>query len=87
MKKVLYLTHDGLTDSLGESQVLSYILELEKRRINYYIISFEKRKNKGKINRINKLLENKNIRWHPITYYNKPFILGTLFNVIQLYFQ
>lgn len=86
MKKVLYLTHDGLTDSLGESQVLSYILELEKRRINYYIISFEKRKNKGKIKRINKLLENKNIRWHPITYYNKPFILGTLFNVIQLYF-
>ena len=86
MKKVLYLTHDGLTDSLGESQVLSYILELEKRRINYYIISFEKRKNKGKIKRINKLLENKNIRWHPITYYNKPFILGTLFNIIQLYF-
>ncbi len=86
MKKVLYLTHDGLTDSLGESQVLSYILELEKRSINYYIISFEKRKNKGKIKRINKLLENKNIRWHPITYYNKPFILGTLFNIVQLYF-
>jgi hypothetical protein len=40
--KVLYLTYDGLTDPLGQSQVLPYIVGLSKKDIDFTVISFEK---------------------------------------------
>lgn len=85
-KRVIYISHDGLTDSLGESQVLSYILELEKKGVSYDVISFEKKNNKEKIKRVKELIDKKNIKWHQFIYYNKPFVLGTVYNLVQLYF-
>ena len=45
-KNILYLTYDGLTDPLGRSQVLPYIIGLSKdKNLIFTIISFEKNKN------------------------------------------
>ena len=41
-KHVLYLSYDGMTDSLGQSQVLPYLIELTKKGYTFSIISFEK---------------------------------------------
>lgn len=84
--RILYLTHDGLTDPLGESQVLSYVLGLEESGVKYDLISFEKSINKNKINRIKQLINKRKINWSYIIYLNKPFIIGTLVNIVQLYF-
>ena len=42
MNKILYLTYDGLTDPLGQSQVLPYLIELSKNN-EIHIISCEKK--------------------------------------------
>ena len=41
-KNVLYISYDGMTDPLGQSQVLPYISGLNKHGITFHLISFEK---------------------------------------------
>ncbi len=82
---VIYISYDGLTDSLGESQILSYIVKnIETREFSIY--SYEKPENKN-FDRIKKIcLENK-IKWHPLSYSKKPPILGTVKDLILGYRQ
>ena len=42
-KQILYLSYDGLTDPLGQSQILPYLFKLSKL-YSFTIISFEKKK-------------------------------------------
>ncbi len=70
MKKVLYLTYDGLLEPLGYTQIISYLLILSENN-NITIISVEKEKdlnNKKYYNKIIKLLENKKITWKYLIY-------------------
>ena len=41
-KHILFVSYDGMTDSLGQSQVLPYIREISKKDYRYTLISFEK---------------------------------------------
>lgn len=85
MKHILYLSYDGLTDPLGSSQVLPYILGLEKKGFRYTIISFEKPERfvDGE-QTIKQALANKNIRWQPLVYHKSPPVLSTLWDVRSL---
>ena len=83
---VVYLSYDGLSDPLGQSQIIPYVLGLSKKHhFNFTIISFEKkdifRKNK---NKIQKALLNEDINWEPIYYTKTPPILSTIIDVIKL---
>lgn len=82
---VVYLSYDGLTDPLGASQVLPYILGIEKSGYRYTVISFEKpeRFGAGEAS-IRKQLEDKNIRWIPLTYHKSPPVFSTLWDVNAL---
>jgi len=40
--EVLYLSYDGMTDSLGKSQVLPYLVGLSTKGFRITLISFEK---------------------------------------------
>ena len=42
--KTLYLSYDGLTDPLGQSQVLPYIMGLGDKGFRFAIITFKIRK-------------------------------------------
>ena len=45
IKKILYLSYDGLTDPLGESQILPYILGISSiKDSKIQIVSVEKKK-------------------------------------------
>jgi hypothetical protein len=70
MKKVLYISYDGMTDPLGQSQVLPYITGLTKQGYTFHLISFEKhdRYLKHK-NHIQKYCDANNIHWHPQDYH------------------
>ena len=41
-KHILFVSYDGMTDPLGQSQVLPYIREITKSNYEYTLISFEK---------------------------------------------
>ena len=82
---ILYLSYDGMTDPLGESQVIPYLKELSKRGHVISIISFEK-KNRFKIHgdRIKKSLQENAIFWSCFFYTKTPPVFSTLYDIIRL---
>jgi glycosyltransferase involved in cell wall biosynthesis len=79
VKRVLYLSYDGMTDPLGQSQVLPYLIGLGKKGYQFTLISFEKseRFEKGK-SAIETICQKNGIQWHPLLYTKTPPILSTL---------
>ncbi len=85
MINVLYLSYDGMTDPLGQSQVIPYLQGLTKQGYRFTIISFEKpeRFDEGK-DQLLTLLSNSDIHWVPLPYHRKPPVLSTLYDVYIL---
>lgn len=85
MTDVLYLSYDGLTDPLGQSQVIPYLQGLTQQGYRFTIVSFEKpeRFQTGR-NHIQNLLEDSNIRWVPLVYHKSPPVVATLYDVWQM---
>ena len=82
-KHILYISYDGLTDFLGQSQVLPYILGLEEKGYRFSILSFEKaEKFNSNKHLIEELIANKNIVWYPKKYHKRFSILATLFDLL-----
>jgi glycosyltransferase involved in cell wall biosynthesis len=82
--KVLYISYDGMTDPLGQSQVIPYLIGLsEKNQIA--IISCEKKdrfeKNK---NHIQQLLDHHGIEWIPVPYSSLPSVLSKQWNITRI---
>jgi len=82
---ILYISYDGMTDPLGQSQVIPYLQGLSNLGYAYTLISFEKpgRYEKNK-EHIGALLKQSNIDWQPLPYTKKPPVLSTLWDVWQL---
>ncbi len=77
--KVLYLSYDGMTDPLGQSQVLSYQRKLTQQGFSSHIVSFDKpdlyEKHKDAVQQS---LQGFDVTWHPLMYTKSPPILSTL---------
>ena len=84
-KNVLYLSYDGMTDPLGQSQVLPYIIGLSKKGYKFHLVSFEK-PNRYKQNRkvIERLCSENKIEWHPLMYTKRPPLLSTIWDVRKM---
>ncbi|WP_343636920.1 glycosyltransferase [Fluviicola sp.] len=85
MKNVLYLSYDGMTDPLGQSQVLPYLIGLSKKGFRFTLISFEKpdryEPEKGKIE---VLCIEHNILWKPLVYTKNPPVLSTILDIRKM---
>lgn len=84
-KKILFISYDGMTDPLGQSQVLPYLQGLSKHGYKIFLLSCEKEavfaKNKSVID---KLVADANIEWFPINYTKNPPVFSTLYDIIKL---
>jgi hypothetical protein len=66
VKKILYITYDGLTDPLGQSQILPYLKGLSQYGYRFTILSFEKKDRFQKEKTvIDQLTLESNIDWVP----------------------
>jgi glycosyltransferase involved in cell wall biosynthesis len=85
MKKVLYISYDGMTDPLGQSQVLPYLKELSKQGYMFTVLSFEK-KNRYAAEReiIEKITNDAHITWVPLFFTSKPPILSKMYDRWQM---
>lgn len=83
--KILYLSYDGMTDPLGQSQVLPYLRGLSMYNFEIHLISFEKKErfvqNRHKIEQ---LLSGFAIKWYPLHYHQKPPVISTLYDLWKL---
>lgn len=82
--RILYLTYDGLTDPLGQSQVLPYMIGLSERGYAITIISSEKPNRWEQIDQLKELTTACGIRWIHIPYTKSPPILSTLYDLWKI---
>ncbi|MGV3527641.1 MAG: glycosyltransferase family 4 protein [Flavisolibacter sp.] len=81
MKKILYISYDGLTDPLGQSQILPYLVALSKKGYRFTILSFEKKERFEKEKEIIKsIIEQAEIRWVPLWFTKKPPVLAKMWD-------
>jgi len=84
-RKILYISYDGMTDPLGQSQVISYLIGLTKYGYSFHILSFEKKEkwiSTG--NEIQNLLDENGIKWFPKTFHTNPPILSKVYDKFLL---
>lgn len=85
MLKVLYISYDGMTDPLGQSQVIPYIVGLQKKGHQFTLLSCEKKERFEKYGAaIRQYLGKRNIDWQPIFYTASPPILAKYYDIFQL---
>ncbi len=77
--KVLYLSYDGLTDSLGRSQILSYQTKLAEKGCDITIVSFDKpdvyeNERAG----IQQMVDEAGIKWVSLPYTKSPPVVSTI---------
>ena len=82
--KILYLSYDGMTDSLGQAQVLPYLIGLANKGVHIHLISFEKKEFVENIPPIKNRCEENGIIWHPQQYTKRPPLISTLKDIIQM---
>ena len=84
-KHILYLSYDGMTDPLGQSQVLPYIIGLTKAGYNFHLVSFEKPERFIENRKtIEAICREHNIDWHPLKYTKRPPLFSTVWDVFKM---
>lgn len=85
MKNILYISYDGMTDPLGQSQVLPYLSGLAAQGYSIRLMSFEKKErfSEGK-EYIQRWCTNAGIDWFPQQYTKRPPLISTLWDVLKM---
>ena len=82
---MLYLTYDGLTDTLGQSQIIPYLAGLSLKGHQIVIVSFEKKNKFEKLSsEIKSVLDENQIKWIPLHYHYFPPVLSSVYDVLKL---
>jgi glycosyltransferase involved in cell wall biosynthesis len=82
---VLFISYDGMTDPLGQSQVIPYLQGLVKKGYKIHLLSCEKQNNfKLHEKKIRTILLDSGIEWEPIFYTKYPPVLSTFWDVLKL---
>jgi glycosyltransferase involved in cell wall biosynthesis len=83
--KAIYVSYDGVLDTVGASQVIPYLLGLADGGSRITLISFEKRvrwENKVERERVRALLQGCGIKWRPRRYHRRPRAGATLLDMV-----
>ncbi|MFC1889619.1 glycosyltransferase, partial [Thermodesulfobacteriota bacterium] len=84
MKRVLYISYDGVTQPLGQSQVVYYLRGLTEKGHKIHLVSFEKPEyleDRRLLRRVAKDLERRRIAWHPLRYHKRPLLPATIWDL------
>jgi glycosyltransferase involved in cell wall biosynthesis len=78
-KQILYISYDGMTDPLGQSQVLPYIVGLSGQGYSFTLISCEKPDRFEKFSTtIQEICNKYTIDWHPLPFTTFPPVISKL---------
>jgi glycosyltransferase involved in cell wall biosynthesis len=85
MKNVLFISYDGMTDPLGQSQVIPYLKGLTKYGYRFTILSCDK-PDKYLLHKemIYDILKAYPIKWVSIPYHKNPPVLSAFYDTIML---
>ena len=81
-KNVLYISYDGLTDNLGQSQILPYLNRISKNNFKFHLITCDKQEKLLKRKEhVNHLLANADIDWRYAVYHKRPPMVSTWYDL------
>ena len=83
--KSLYISYNAITEPIVQSQVIPYLRELSKKGIEFYLLTFEKKRMDGNEKRRirEELKKEYNINWFSLNYHKKPTAPATLFDIVM----
>jgi len=85
MNKILYITYDGVTDPLGQSQILPYLNGLSANGYDIHILSFEKKNTfLRQKDAVDKIIKESNITWHHQFFTTRPKYISKFYDLHQL---
>jgi glycosyltransferase involved in cell wall biosynthesis len=82
---ILFISYDGMTDPLGQSQVIPYLQGLSKAGYKVTLLSFEKKARyiiQSKL--IKSILDESGILWQPLFFTKRPPFLSKVYDVWKL---
>jgi len=83
--RILYITYDGLTDPLGTSQILPYLVGLSESGHQITVLSTEKDAAYASQNeQIKSTIRKYNIKWVALKYHAKPKVISTVSDIRAL---
>lgn len=78
---VLFITYDGMTDPLGQSQVLSYLVPISQSGYSIDIISYEKPGVfETKKYQVEQMIAGTDVQWYPLPYTKSPPVLSAMYD-------
>jgi len=85
IKNILFISYDGMTDPLGQSQVIPYVTSLTKFGYTFTILSCDKPE-KYAANReyVETLIAPFPIKWVSIPYHKNPAVLSSVYDFLAL---
>lgn len=84
-KHILFISYDGMTDPLGQSQVIPYLAGLSKQGYRFTILSCDKAVNYAKHkDYVTAMLKPYSINWVSVAYTKKPPVLSSMYDVMKL---
>ena len=82
-RSVLYLSYDGMSDPLGQSQVLPYLAGLSRRGHRIALVSFEKpSRTAAEMESAQRACAAAGVDWHPLRYHKNPPVLSSAFDAM-----
>lgn len=83
---ILYITYDGLTDFIGQSQVLPYILGCARKGSRFTVISFEKPERLAAIGaQVDRTCRDAGIDWRPQKFRSSPPYVAKFIDQLVMY--
>ena len=85
IQRVLFISHNGLTEPLGRRQVLPYLVGLAARGWRITVLSFEKIQTATPeaVAGVEQITREAKILWNPLRYHNRPPIAATAYDIIR----
>ena len=85
MTDVLYLTHNGITDHIGQSQIAPYNLGLAARGYRIHIVSVEKSGREALVDQYRQRFAGAGIRWSSVPYHNRPQVAAQFYDMARMH--
>ena len=84
-KNILFISYDGMTDPLGQSQVIPYLEGLTRQGYRFTILSCDKPlKYQAHKAEVERLLENLPIEWVSLPYHKNPPVLSSVYDFYKM---
>jgi glycosyltransferase involved in cell wall biosynthesis len=87
-KHILFISYDGMTDPLGQSQVIPYLVKLTAYGYRFTILSCDKPDKLARHKEeVMQILAPYPIKWVPVTYHKNPPVLSSVYDFLQLKYK